>query len=75
MSCVVHWSGITPLHHSWEFLLKDGEVSSGNHLEVKEINENKWVQRTENRPSSFVERPGEVEAGSAGLSHGTDCPV
>lgn len=44
MSCVVHGNGIIPVRHRWEFCLEDDEVPSVNYLEVKEINENEWVQ-------------------------------
>lgn len=40
VSCVAHWSRVAPLPRSWGFLLKDGDVPSVNHLEIKEINNN-----------------------------------
>jgi hypothetical protein len=72
---VVHWRGVAPLSRSWGFLLKDGDVPCVNHLEIKEISNNEWVQGTEKRSSSFKEKPEEVKGRSGGLSHCTDCPV
>lgn len=71
LACVSH-GGIAPLLCSWGFLLKDGGVPSVNHLEVK-INNNEWVQGTEERPSSFMEKPGEIKGRSGGRPHCTDC--
>lgn len=72
---MVPWSGITALHHSWEFLLKDGAIPTVNHLELKEINKNECV-REQRKGSPLLWRGLEkLKVGSVDLFHCTDCPV